>query len=70
MKRKQPPTVGEQIYAARIRCGWTQAQLGKRVGRAQHHISAIEAGTNSSSVSTLEPIAAALGIRLVIDGRK
>lgn len=57
--------IAEMIIDARIRKGLTQSELAKKVGTKQPSIARIERGESSPSISFLEKIAAALGMKLV-----
>lgn len=60
--------LGRSLRAARERAGLTQEQLSSRTGIRQPFVSRIESGHANPSVSTLAPIASALGTRLdVVD---
>lgn len=53
---------GQRIAEARKARGWSQAELGKRMGLAQTQISRIERNPDSSTLRTLKKVAAALGV--------
>jgi transcriptional regulator with XRE-family HTH domain len=53
----------------RRRLGWSQAELGARIGLGQVHVSAIERGKVSPRVDTLLDIARALDLDLVLTPR-
>jgi HTH-type transcriptional regulator / antitoxin HipB len=53
----------------RRRLGWSQTELGSRIGLGQMHISAIERGKVSPRVDTLLDIARALDLDLVLTPR-
>jgi len=62
--------LGAAFRAARIRRGWTQAELGRRAGVSASLISLIERGhLESLAVRTLRRVAAALEIRLEVTAR-
>ncbi len=69
----QPLTEDELAYrvalaiaARRQELGWSQAELAKRVGMRQPHISRLESHTKLPSLTTLLRIANAMGAQLVI----
>ena len=51
--------VGANVRSARQARGWTQTDLGQRVGMGQGSISAIERGTRGPSIQTLFLLAGA-----------
>jgi ribosome-binding protein aMBF1 (putative translation factor) len=55
-----------EMVEARVRAGFTQAQLAQRMGTTQSAIARLEAGRSSPSIATLRKLAAATGSRLVI----
>lgn len=55
-------TLGEYIRAARRRVGLKQYELAAKVGTSPHTISHIELGSRGTSDTTLDAIAAALGL--------
>ena len=58
--------VQQEIIAARLRAGLTQAQLARRMSTTQSAIARLEGGRFSPSIETLEKLAAATGSRLVL----
>ena len=56
--------IGDRIRALRRQRGWSQEQLGERVGFSQSKISKIEQG-DWDSLSDLKLLAAALGVPIV-----
>jgi HTH-type transcriptional regulator/antitoxin HipB len=55
------------LVRARIRKGWTQADLGKRVGMLQPNIARLEGGYyDRVSLPTLKKLATALGMEIEI----
>ena len=54
------------LRAARIKLGWSQAALGKRVGLPQTHISGIETGKIAPRFDTLIDLIRILGHDLVL----
>ena len=66
--RAQLAVVGGQVRAARHRRGWTQQQLGARVGLSRSAVSAIERGLGGShTVDTWQRVAVALDIPLRVE---
>ena len=66
--RAQLAVVGGQVRAARHRRGWTQQQLGDRVGLSSSAVSAIERGLGGShTLDTWQRVAVALDIPLRIE---
>ncbi len=61
-----PDTVRSEITAARKLRGWSQAELGKRVGLPQTHISGIEAGKTVPRFDTLLDLVRVLDRDLVM----
>lgn len=62
--------ISESIKAARAAKGFTQRQLGERVGLPQSHISKIESGAVDLQLSSLIEIARALDLELKLVPRK
>lgn len=62
--------IAASIKAARIEKGFTQKQLGERVGLPQSHISKIEGGSVDLQISSLVEIARALGLELKLVPRR
>lgn len=62
MTNKIPGLLGERIRTLRLQRGWTQQQLGDRLGVAGITISSWEKGRNSPTVATLGVIAEAFTI--------
>jgi ribosome-binding protein aMBF1 (putative translation factor) len=58
--------LGEQIRRLREARGISQAELGRRIGSTQPAIARLEAGRVSPTLETLDRVAAALGVELVI----
>ncbi len=56
--------VSGRIHEVRSAAGLTQEQLAEKSGLPRSHISRLENGKHSPSRSTLEKIAAALGVKL------
>jgi len=55
-----------QLIQARIKKGFTQEQLAKKIGTKQSAVARLEAGSINPSVGFLEKIAQALGSKLII----
>lgn len=62
--------IAASIKAARITKGFTQKQLGERVGLPQSHISKIEGGNVDLQISSLVEIARALDLELKLVPRR
>jgi transcriptional regulator with XRE-family HTH domain len=60
---------GEQVRAARIKAGLTQAQLAERLGRSQKYVSLIETGGRRLPIDAMMLIMRALGLVLEIGTR-
>lgn len=60
-------TIGEQIKAAREAAGWSQVDLGRRADVSASWVSRVEAGGVDCSAGVLRALAAALGLRLVLE---
>lgn len=60
---------GEQVRAARIKAGLTQAQLAERIGRSQKYVSLIETGGRRLPIDAMMLIMRALGLVLEIGTR-
>lgn len=58
--------LGEQIRGLREARGVSQAELGRRIGSTQPAIARLEAGRVSPTLETLDRVAAALGMELVV----
>jgi predicted transcriptional regulator len=58
--------VQQEMIAARVRAGLTQAQLAQRMGTTQSAIARLETGKFAPSLETLEKLALATGSRLVL----
>lgn len=61
-----PETLRKELSAARKRHGWSQAELGDRVGLPQAHISGIESGKIVPRFDTLLDIARTLEFDLLM----
>lgn len=62
--KRVEPTLGEQIKAARTERGWSQQQLGDRVGVQQPVISQFERGIATPDIDKLKALADALGVSI------
>lgn len=58
--------IAVSILRARLAHGLSQVELATLVGTSNSAISRLESGTHRPSISTLERVAEALGLRLVI----
>jgi HTH-type transcriptional regulator/antitoxin HipB len=58
--------LGEQVRGLREANGISQAELGRRIGSTQPAIARLEAGRVSPTLETLDRVAAALGVELVV----
>jgi len=58
--------LGEQIRRLREAQGVSQAELGRRIGSTQPAIARLEAGRVSPTLETLDRVAAALELELVV----
>lgn len=61
-----PEEIADAIRTMRKERGWSQEELGERVGMGQGRISAIERGNVKLTVPMLEAFADGLGKRLVV----
>ncbi len=61
MKMPTMERVGRNIALAREALGWSQAQLGEKLGAEQSYVSKIERGKMNLTIKTLEKIASVLG---------
>ncbi len=59
--------IARQVMLRRGQLKLTQKQLAKRVGTSHSVISRIESGQHSTSVTTLQRLAKALNLKLIID---
>lgn len=57
---------GEDLRAARIAAGLSQAQLARRLGRSQQYVSLIESGRRRLPIEAMTMILRALGLELEI----
>jgi ribosome-binding protein aMBF1 (putative translation factor) len=58
--------LAQEMIAARVRAGLSQAQLAERMGTRQTAIARLEAGRSSPSITTLRRLAQSTGSRLVV----
>jgi transcriptional regulator with XRE-family HTH domain len=65
-----PLVLRKAISASRSQRGWSQAELGKRVGLPQTHISSIETGTVVPRYDTLVNLVRVLGFDLLLVPRQ
>ncbi len=56
----------QELKAARLKRGWSQAELGRNIGLPQMHISGIEAGKIVPRYDTLLEIVRVLGYDLLM----
>ena len=61
-----PEAMRADLHAARKNLGWSQAELGRRVGLPQMHISGIESGKVVPRYSTLLDLVRVLGFDLIL----
>jgi ribosome-binding protein aMBF1 (putative translation factor) len=66
---KEAFELAERVRRAREKLGVTQAELATRIGSTQPAVARLEAGGVSPSVDTLQRIADALGLELVVELR-
>jgi transcriptional regulator with XRE-family HTH domain len=57
-------TLADRVVALRVGAGLTQAQLAKKAGISQPHVSRLEAGIDNPTLDTLERVGSALGVTL------
>lgn len=62
--------LGALVRAQREKRGVSQAELAERIGSTQPAIARLEAGRVRPTIDTLERVARALGLRLVVDFRE
>lgn len=55
-----------QLLEARLRCGFTQETLAKKIGTKQEAIARLESGHSNPTIDFLEKITQALGSKLAI----
>jgi len=56
--------LGRRLRELRLKRGWTQAQLAKRVGLDRSYLGDVERGERNVSAAKLEAIARGFGISL------
>jgi transcriptional regulator with XRE-family HTH domain len=61
-----PETLRAELKAARLRRGWSQLDLGRRIGLPQAHISGIETGKTVPRYDTLLDLVRVLDFDLVM----
>ncbi|MGO9557906.1 MAG: helix-turn-helix domain-containing protein [Acidimicrobiales bacterium] len=61
--------VGEQIRSAREAAGLSQRELALRMGTSQAAVGRLEAGGVGATLTTLQRVASALGLRVDIELR-
>lgn len=66
---RSPSQLGAIIRGARRDRGWTQSQLADLTGLRQELISRIETGHESTKLSSIHALFAALGLDLVVEQR-
>jgi transcriptional regulator with XRE-family HTH domain len=59
--------LGDRVRRLRETKGMSQSELARRIGSTQPAVARLEAGGVAPKVETLERIAAALGMELVVD---
>lgn len=64
--------MGARVRKARLAKGWSQTDLGRRVGMVQHNVSALENGQRAPTFEHLLELARVLGMTLdeLVFGRK
>ena len=68
--RSLPETLRHELKAERIKRGWSQAELGRRAGLPQAHVSGIETGKIVPRFDTLIDLVRLLGQDLVLVPRE
>ena len=63
---KQFEEIARLVIMHRGRLGLSQKELARRVGTSHSAISRLESGRHQTSVATLQRVATALGVRLVM----
>lgn len=56
-------TFGERVKAARLKRGWTQAELSERLDWHQPVLCDLEKGRHAATLETVQKIANALGVQ-------
>jgi transcriptional regulator with XRE-family HTH domain len=62
--KKLLEAIGNKVYQLRKKEGLSQTDLAFKAGKEQYHISKIENGSTSASITTLNAIAIALKVSL------
>jgi transcriptional regulator with XRE-family HTH domain len=62
-------SVARLTISERLKRGWTQAALARRAGTTQARVSAIETGQGNLRLDTLQRVAEALGLTLIVQAR-
>lgn len=62
--------IGQMIKEVRLSAGFSRKELGERLGITESAVAKLESRRNSPSISTLERIAKAAGVRLVVGFEK
>ena len=72
MRLAEKGSAGERLRSARLRAGFSQVGLAKKVGMGQETVSRIELGKRLPTTLQLEAIALALnvGMEWLLTGRK
>jgi ribosome-binding protein aMBF1 (putative translation factor) len=65
-KARRSIRLAMEIHALREKRGLTQKELAERLGTTQSAIARLEAGNIAPSLPTLDKVAAALGVELVV----
>ncbi len=63
---KDRMNIASQIKSLRVKLGYTQEEMAKKLGVIQQYVSKIESGRENITIDSLKHIAAVLGRRLVI----
>lgn len=64
-RKKEIPSIVATLTALRIRRGWSQGAIGKKVGTSQSAISDIEKGVTNPTLATLERLGDVYGLKLI-----
>jgi ribosome-binding protein aMBF1 (putative translation factor) len=59
--------VGEQVREAREAAGLSQRELARRMGTSQAAVARLEAGGTGATLTTLQRVAAALGLKITVE---
>jgi len=68
-KARTARQLGAIVRRSRRAAGWTQAELGRRIGRRQATISKLEAGKPTTQLQTLLDALMALNLEICLDHR-